>query len=139
MSFAVPAEAYDRYMGRYSRGSLRRWSRISLGLRRVSAVLEVGCGPGALTSELAGRAGAERVAAVDPSPGFVLACSERVPGADVRDAPAEQLPWPDDSFDAVVSQLVVSFLGDADAGLREMRRVGRNGGSITACTWDLRR
>jgi SAM-dependent methyltransferase len=135
MSFAVPADSYDRYMGRYS----RLLAPLLAGFARVDpgqAVLDVGCGPGALTAELASRIGAEQVAAVDPSPGFVLGCAARVAGADVRNAPAEKLPWPDDQFDAVLSQLVVSFLRDADAGVREMRRVARDGGSITACTWD---
>jgi SAM-dependent methyltransferase len=135
MSFAVSADSYDRYMGRYSRvlaPLLAEFARVQPG----QVVLDVGCGPGALTAELARRIGAEHVAAVDPSPEFVLACATRVAGADVRDAPAEKVPWPDDSFDAVLSQLVVSFLRDASAGVREMRRVVRDGGSVTACTWD---
>ena len=97
MSFAVPADAYDRYMGRYSRLLAPRFTdfvRLEPGWR----LLDVGCGPGALTSELARRVGPDRVAAADPSPGFVSACAERVPGAAVRVAPAERLPWPDGSF-----------------------------------------
>jgi ubiquinone/menaquinone biosynthesis C-methylase UbiE len=135
MSFTVSADAYDRYMGRYS----RRLAPLFADLARVKPeqrVLDVGCGPGALTSELARRVGADRVAAADPSPGFALTCADRVRGADVRTAPAEELPWPDASFDAVLSQLVVSFLRDADAGVREMRRVVRSRGTVTACTWD---
>jgi ubiquinone/menaquinone biosynthesis C-methylase UbiE len=135
MSFAVSADAYDRYMGRYSRrlaSVFADFVQLDPGWR----VLDVGCGPGALLSELASRVGANRVAGADPSPSFVSACAERVPGADVRLAPAEALPWPDRSFDAVVSQLVVSFLEDADAGLREMARVVREGGVIAASSWD---
>jgi ubiquinone/menaquinone biosynthesis C-methylase UbiE len=135
MSFAVSADAYDHYMGRYSRllaPLFMDFADVKPGWR----VLDVGCGPGALVSDLVSRVGADCVAGVDPSPGFVSACAERVPGADIRLAPAETLPWPDGSFDAVVSQLVVSFLDDADAGLREMRRVVRENGVIAACTWD---
>jgi hypothetical protein len=58
------------------------------------------------------------VAAVDPAAGFARACADRVPDADVRTAPGEELPWPAASFDTVLSQLVVSFLRDADAGVR---------------------
>jgi len=135
MSFAVSAEAYDRYMGRYSRQLAPLFADFA-GLDPGWRVLDVGCGPGSLLSELAGRVGAEHVAGADPAAGFVSACVERVPGADVRLAPAEELPWSDGSFDAVLSQLVVSFLDDADAGLREMCRIAREGGVIAACTWD---
>jgi ubiquinone/menaquinone biosynthesis C-methylase UbiE len=76
------------------------------------------------------------VAAADPSAGFVLACSDRVRDAEVRKAPAEELPWPAASFDVVLSQLVVSFLRDADAGVREMHRVVRASGIVASCTWD---
>jgi ubiquinone/menaquinone biosynthesis C-methylase UbiE len=85
---------------------------------------------------LAGTVGAELVAAADPSPGFARACSERVTGAEVRLAPGEELPWPDAAFDAVLSQLVLSFVEDADAALREMRRVARPGATVASCTWD---
>ena len=135
MSFAVSPDAYDRYMGRYSRRLaplFADWAPVRPGQR----VLDVGCGPGALTAELAIRVGAERVAAADPSPVFADACASRFPRADVRTAPGEELPWPADSFDAVLAQLVMSFLRDADAGVREMRRVAGAGGVVTACTWD---
>jgi ubiquinone/menaquinone biosynthesis C-methylase UbiE len=135
MSFAGAAGSYDRYMGRYSRllaPLLADFARVRTG----HLVLDVGCGPGALTVELVSRVGAEHVAAADPSPGFAVACARRVAGADVRTAPAEKMPWPDHCFDAALCQLVLSFLHDADAGVREMRRVVRHGGSITACTWD---
>jgi ubiquinone/menaquinone biosynthesis C-methylase UbiE len=135
MTFSVSSDAYDRYMGRYARLLAPLFLDYS-GVEGGQRVLDVGCGPGALTSELALRVGAEAVAAVDPSDGFARACADRVPGVDVRVAPAERLPWPDSSFDAVLSQLVVSFLDDAGAGVREMRRVLDAGGVLAACTWD---
>ena len=81
------------------------------------------------------RVGAGNVAAADPSEPFVAAATERAPGADVRQAAAEELPWEDDRFDAALSQLVVNFMRDADAGVSEMRRVVRPGGVVAACTW----
>ena len=99
------------------------------------AVVDVGCGPGALTERLVERVGAKNVAAADPSEPFVAAATERAPGADVRLAAAEELPWEDDRFDAALSQLVVNFMRDADAGVSEMRRVVRPGGVVAACTW----
>ena len=98
-------------------------------------VLDVGCGPGGLTAELVARVGAEAVAAIDPSPPFVRACQERHPGVDVREGVAEALPFDDDAFDASVSSLVVGFLSDADAGVREMLRVTRPRGVVAACFW----
>ena len=59
-----------------------------------------------------------------------------MPGADVRDAPAEALPFDDGRFDVVLAQLVVNFMRDARAGVREMARVARAGGTVAACVWD---
>ena len=99
-------------------------------------VLDVGCGPGALTTELVDRLGARSVAAVDPSESFVAAARERHPDVDVRRATAEALPYADRAFDAALAQLVVHFMTDPVAGLREMARVTRPGGVIAACVWD---
>jgi SAM-dependent methyltransferase len=99
-------------------------------------IVDVGCGPGALTRELVGRVGTGAVTAVDPSPTFVEAARERHPGVDVRLATAESLPFADGSFDAALAQLVVHFMADPVAGLREMARVSRPGGVVAACVWD---
>jgi SAM-dependent methyltransferase len=135
MTFAVSGDAYDRYMGRYSRKLAPRLADFA-SIEPDSRALDVGCGPGALTAELARRLGAGSVVAADPSESFVAACAHRVPGADVRAAPAESLPWPDDSVDAALAQLVVNFLEEPAAGLTEMRRLVRPGGVVAACTWD---
>lgn len=135
MSFEVAAEAYDRFMGRYSRGlsaQLADLARIDAGQR----VLDVGCGPGALVSELVERVGADGVAAVDPSEPFVLAAQQRHPGVDVRRSAAERLPFEDAAFDAALAQLVVHFMKDPVAGLTQMARVVRTGGVVAACVWD---
>ena len=135
MSFDVAASAYGRVMGRVSEQlavSFADTARIPAGSR----VLDVGCGPGALTSVLVDRLGPERVAAIDPSQPFVAAARERFPDVDVRQGSAESLPFADDSFDAAVAQLVVHFMADPVAGLREMARVTRSGGPVAACVWD---
>jgi SAM-dependent methyltransferase len=134
-SFEKPAEAYDRFVGRYGR-ALGEATVERVALDAGSRVLDVGCGPGQLTAVLAELLGAGDVSAVDPSESFARACRERVPGADVRVAGAEELPFEDDSFDAVLSQLVVNFIPDAPAGVREMRRVTRLGGTVAATVWD---
>ncbi len=135
MSFAVPADAYDRFMGRYSRPLAPRLTDFA-GVASGQRALDVGCGPGALTSELVARLGPELVVAVDPSEPFVAAARERHPDVDVRQAGAEELPFADDEFDVTVAQLVVHFMSDPVAGLREMARVTRPGGVVAACVWD---
>jgi SAM-dependent methyltransferase len=122
-------------MGRYSAPlapRLAAWAEVVEGQR----VLDVGCGPGALTTELVGRLGPAAVTAVDPSEPFVAAARERNPGVSVERASAEHLPFPDDAFDAALAQLVVHFMADPVAGLREMARVTRRDGVVAACVWD---
>ena len=135
MSFAVDPDAYDRFMGRYSAPLAPRFADFA-SIEADQRVLDVGCGPGALTSELARRVGAGSVAAVDPSPTFVEGARGRNPEVDVRHAAAEHLPFADDVFDATLAQLVVHFMADPVAGLREMRRATREGGVVAACVWD---
>jgi SAM-dependent methyltransferase len=135
MSFSVAAEDYDRFMGRYSIPLAQRFADFA-GVASGVRVLDVGCGPGALTRELVGRLGPDAVSAVDPSESFVAAARERLPGVAVQQAAAEQMPFEDGHFDAALAQLVVHFMSDPGAGLREMCRVTRVGGTIAACVWD---
>ena len=135
MSFAVAATAYDRFMGRYSTPlapPFADFADVSGGQR----VLDVGCGPGALTGELVGRLGPASVCAVDPSEPFAAAARERFPGVEVHQASAEELPFASDEFDATLAQLVVHFMADPVAGIREMARVTRPNGVAAACVWD---
>ena len=135
MLFDVAADAYDRFMGRYSvllSPQLADLAEVAGGQK----VLDVGCGPGALTAELVDRVGAESVVAIDPSGPFVEAARTRHPGVDVRLGSAEQLPFADDTFDATLAQLVVQFMSDPAAGVGEMARVTRPGGAVVACVWD---
>lgn len=135
MSFDVSADAYRRFMGQYSEPLAVQFAELA-GVVAGQRVLDVGCGPGALTAELVRRAGTDSVSAVEPSASFFTAVRERLPGVDVRLAPAEQLPFPDGAFDVAMAQLVVHFMADPVAGLREMGRVTRPGGSVGACVWD---
>jgi SAM-dependent methyltransferase len=137
VTFAVPADAYDRFMGRYSVLLSPQLADLA-GVRGGQRVLDVGCGPGALTAELVQRVGPGAVSAVDPSESFLAAARDRNPGVDVRQASAEHLPFEDDAFDATLAQLVVQFLADPGAGLGEMKRVTRAGGVVVACVWDHR-
>lgn len=135
MTFHVGADAYDRFMGRYSSPLAPQLADFA-GIGAGQVVLDVGCGPGALTGELVRRLGPSSVSAVDPSEPFVAAARERHPGVNVQRAAAEQLPFADRTFDAAMAQLVVHFMTDPVSGLREMGRVVRQGGVVAACVWD---
>jgi SAM-dependent methyltransferase len=136
VAFAVSADAYDRFMGRYSvplAPVFADFADVAPGQR----VVDVGCGPGALTTELMRRLGDGAVVAVDPSPTFVDAVRDRHPGVEVHRADAERLPLADDTFDGALAQLVVHFMADPVGGLREMGRVTKPGGVVAACVWDF--
>ena len=136
MSFNVAATAYDRFMGRFSRPlsvGFADW----IDLHEGQSALDVGCGPGALTEVLADRLGAASVTAVDPSEPFVEAARERLPGVTVLQASAESLPFDDARFDRTVAQLVVHFMSDPATGVRELRRVTREGGIVAVNVWDF--
>jgi SAM-dependent methyltransferase len=135
VSFDVAAEAYDRFMGRFSRLLSPQLADLA-GVRDGQRALDVGCGPGALTAELVARLGPGAVAAVDPSAPFVVATRARYPGVEVHQASAERLPFADETFDAAFAQLVVHFMSDPVAGLAEMARVSKRDGVVAACVWD---
>src|SRR4051812_7289032 len=115
-------------VGRYS-GPLAAVFADAAGVVEGQRALDVGCGPGALTSKLVRRLGADHVAAVEPSSRFASECRRRNPGADVRIAPAELLPFADASFDVVLAQLVFNFFSDADVAAAGMRRGVAPGGA----------
>lgn len=135
-SFRTTGAAYDGFMGRYSRPLAVAFADAA-GVGVGQRVLDVGCGPGALTGVLADRLGASQVSACDPSPPFVAECETRHPGVVVRQGSAEAIPFEDDGFDAVVSQLVLHFVSDPARAVEELRRVVRAGGVVAASVWDF--
>ena len=135
MSFAVAAEAYDAFMGRWSRrlaGPFADFARA----QSPSRLLDVGCGTGALTEELLRRQPDAQLVAVDPSTSFAAAMASNLPEVRTAVAEAERLPFADDTFDTALAQLVVHFMTDPVLGLAAMRRVTRPGGMVGACVWD---
>ena len=135
MTFSVPADAYDRFMGRYSArlaAPFANFAEVAPG----QLVLDVGCGPwrpDERTGRPAGRRGGDGRRPIGP---FVAAVHDRLPGIRVEHASAEHLPFPYEAFDAALAQLVVHFMADPVAGLREMARVTRAQGLVAACVWD---
>jgi SAM-dependent methyltransferase len=134
MGFAVSAEAYDRFMGRFSTQlavHFAEWAGVEPGMD----VLDVGSGPGALSAAVLSRVGPGSVTAVDPMPAFVEALGQRLPTVRAMVAPAEALPFDDAAFDATLANLVVPFMADPSAGVHEMLRVTRPGGTVAASVW----
>jgi SAM-dependent methyltransferase len=128
-------DGYDRFMGRFSvplAVEFADFAELGPGQR----VLDVGCGPGALLGELVRRLRGPSIVGVEPSAPFVEAARARHEAVEVEIGAAEKLPFPDDSFDASLAQLVVHFMSDPAAGLAEMARVTRSGGTVAACVWD---
>jgi len=135
MSFEVAAEAYDRFMGRYSEPLADKFVDL-IGISPDERALDVGCGPGAMTGRLVDRLGVSSVSAIDPSEPFLEAVAQRFPGLDARLGSADAIPFDTASFDLAVAQLVVHFMPDPVAGIGEMVRVTRPGGRLAACVWD---
>src|ERR1700748_603437 len=135
MSFNVSADAYGQFIGRYAEQLSVQFADLA-GAGPGQRLLDVGCGPGALTAELVRRAGADAVRAVEASGSFAASVRGRLPGVDIQVAKAEDLPFAADTFDTALAQLVVHFMADPVLGLREMRRVTRPGGTVAPCVWD---
>src|SRR5215471_17337317 len=129
--FRVGGDEYDNFMGRYSTTLAPLFADFA-GVAAGSRVLDVGAGTGALTAELLAR-GATVVAA-DPSPEFVAVLRRRFPDAEVREAPAESLPFEAGQFELALAQLVVAFMSDAPAAVAEMTRVARR---VAVCMWGI--
>jgi SAM-dependent methyltransferase len=129
--FHTEGDAYDEFMGRYSTRLAPLFAEFA-GVRAGERVLDVGAGTGALTRELMARGAA--VVAVEPSPEFTRALRLAFPQIEVHEAPAERLPFADDSFDIALAQLVVAFLADPSQAVRELRRVANR---VAICMWGV--
>lgn len=106
-------------------------------VRPGQRVLDVGCGTGIVAREIALRVGSGgRVVGIDPSPGMLAVAEELAPAVEWRQGVAESLPFPDESFEAVVSQFALMFFDDRRLALREMLRVLAPGGRLAVAVWD---
>jgi ubiquinone/menaquinone biosynthesis C-methylase UbiE len=125
--------AYDNFMGRFSSQLAPVFADFA-GVAAGERALDVGAGTGMLTQELVRRGALP--AAIDAAPAFAETLRRRFPDLDVREGPAEDLPWEDGSFDVALAQLVVAFMDDAPKGVAEMARVAN--GRVAVCMWDLK-
>ena len=127
------APTYDDVMGRVT-------SRVvgplldAAGVQRGSRVLDVASGPGYAAAAAAGLGAS--VVGVDMAPAMVELARRLHPTVEFRVAPAEALPFEDDSFDAVVSNFVAPHLSRPERAVAELVRVLRGGGRLALTTWD---
>jgi len=131
------AEAYERFMGRWSRGLAPLLVRFA-AVRDRDAVLDVGSGTGALAAAVASAAPAGRVVGIDPAEQYVAfarakRATERI-SFELGDA--QQMRFDDGAFDRALSLLVINFIPDPQKAVREMKRVTRRGGTVAAAVWD---
>ena len=130
------AEIYDAF---FVPALFDQWPEHVLDTAAVSDghdVLDVGCGTGILARAAARRLnGSGSVTGIDINEEMLSVARRTAESVTWRHGPAEQLPFPDHSFDRVVSQFALMFFADQRAGLQEMVRVSRPGGAITIATW----
>ncbi|RUT98993.1 class I SAM-dependent methyltransferase [Mesorhizobium sp. USDA-HM6] len=131
------ASGYEQLMGRWS----RRLAPLFIDFAGVAAgekILDVGCGTGSLTFELAKSAGLAEIQAIDFSAVFVEAARRRNtdPRITISQADATALPFADNAFDRALALLVLHFVPEAGKAVSEMRRVVRPGGVVAAVVWD---
>jgi SAM-dependent methyltransferase len=128
--------AYERYVGRWSRHVaplFLSWLNIPPGQRW----LDIGCGTGALCATIIDRCSPSSVAGVEPSEGFLSTAIENLSGrAALYHGSATAIPLGEASVDVVVSGLVLNFVPDPRAVVREMARVSGTKGTIAAYVWD---
>ncbi len=131
------SDAYERFMGRWSRRLAPLLVKFA-AVDRAESVLEVGCGTGAVASALAENNGTLRITGLDRSSAFVRTARVRTSGDRVRFlvGDAQALPMSAAIFDATLSLLVVNFIPDPAKALQEMIRVTRPGGIVAAAVWD---
>jgi trans-aconitate methyltransferase len=131
------AEAYERYMGRWS----RRVAPVFLdwlGAAPQRAWIDIGCGTGVLSAAVLAASDLARLVGIDSAAGFLEAARAAIvdPRATFSEGNAQALPVGDQSFDVAVSGLVLNFVPDKAAALGEMRRVVRPGGTVALYVWD---
>src|SRR5262245_46335583 len=133
-------DAANAYEALFVPALFGQWAPIVADAAQIQTgqrALDVACGTGVLARELITRTGpGGSVAGIDPSPGMVAVAERLAPAVEWREGVAESLPFPDQYFDAVVSQFGLMFFTDRRQALREMLRVLAPGGRLAVAVWD---
>lgn len=131
------AEVYDEF---FLPALFQEWtSRVvqAAQIEQGQRILDVACGTGVLTLAAAECVGPDGSAVgLDINEGMLAVARKKANGISWRHGQAESLPFPDQSFDAVVSQFGLMFFDDRRAAIQEMVRVLRPGGKIAVAVWD---
>jgi SAM-dependent methyltransferase len=131
-------DAYEAIIGRWSRPAADAalgWLAPPTGLDW----LDIGCGTGALIEAVLAKATPSSVLGIDPATEFLELARAQIPDDRVsfQTGNASSLPVPDDSFDVVISGLVLHFVSDLEGALREKVRAARTGGTVAGYLWAL--
>jgi SAM-dependent methyltransferase len=136
---ATDGAAYEVFLGRWT----RRLAEPLLDFAEfpdAGHLLDVGCGTGALATAMAARWPARRVVGMDIAPSYVAFARAQSAFENLvfEAGDAAKLPYDDASFAGAAAQLVLNFVPDPVAALKEMRRVTAPGGRLVAAVWDFR-
>ena len=134
--YSALAPEYNRRWSRYIEANVRETLKRLPALAEKPRILDVGCGTGVLLAALAERWPHASLAGVDPTGEMLAVAGQRLPlSTNLQQAPAETLPFPDDSFDLVISTSVFHYVGEPEKALLEMHRVLRPGGQVVITDW----
>ncbi len=136
---AADGDGYELQMARWSRRLAPLFIQFA-GIASGERVLDVGCGTGSLTFELARQPCIGTIQGIDLTPVYVEHARKRArdPRLKFQVGDACALPFANASFDHCLSMLVLQFIPQPDLAVREMSRVTRPGGTVAAATWDSR-
>ena len=140
MSVEKPAlwnssDAYDRYMGRWSRKAaplFLNW----LDAPAENSWVYMGCGSDGLTHQIATNCSPSQLLGIDSPEGFLKAAKGQVPSAEFRVGSAVKLEIPDSSMDFAVCGLVLNFVPAGGKVISEMAHIVRPGGTVASYVWD---
>lgn len=128
------ANAYERYMGRWSRAVGERFLAW-LAPPENARWLDVGCGTGAFSQLILARCKVKSLSGIDPSQAQIDHARAKLPNADLRVGNSMAMPFNSNEFDVVNSALVLHFIPDRGKAFAEMKRVSRLGGLVAGYTW----
>jgi SAM-dependent methyltransferase len=129
------ADAYERYMGRWSRAVGEKFIAW-LAPPKNAHWLDLGCGTGAFTDLILKQGAPASVIGVDPAPAQVEHAKKSFPTADFRVGNSMELPFNDNEFDVIASALVLHFIPDRQTAFAEMQRVAKSNGIVSGYTWE---